>query len=334
MTADQDRREVLDLLAGSDLEASSVTPRAELLPAGTTIRRLGEAAGDLYLITDGTAAVEGPDGGPVAELGPGSIVGELSLLGQGDGTATVTARSPIEVLVVPGDQFQALLALPFVGDRITATADLRLAANWARAFRPLAAELADGSRLRLRPLHPDDHDALVIAGERMSAESRRRRFFSTVPPTETMIRRLLEIDHRDHFALVAEAVDEPGGPIVGVGRYIRRKDEPSVAEFALSVVDDWQGRGLGTMLLRSLAKVALVHGIEEFEGLVLIENAAMRTMMQREEARRSRVEPGVLSHRFPVAAAAAKATVEGLETAVRPAARWRTAAPPRAVARA
>lgn len=138
-----------------------------------------------------------------------------------------------------------------------------------RAFierRTTEAELLDGTRVRIRPIVPQDKERLVAAFERLSPESRYRRFLSPVDEiTPDLLRRLTEIDYVDHFAWAALLADDPGEPSVGVARYVRLPDEPGVAEAAVTVVDEYQGRGLGT-LLQALGAVALEHGIRRFRG--------------------------------------------------------------------
>ena len=95
--------------------------------------------------------------------------------------------------------------------------------------------------------------------------------------TESQLRYLLAVDHREHEALLA--VDEDSGEAVGVARFVRSPEAPQVAEAAIIVVDDWQGIGLGTALLRSLAERARELGIERFEATVLRENRPMLALL-------------------------------------------------------
>lgn len=131
-------------------------------------------------------------------------------------------------------------------------------------------ELRDGSTLFLRPVRPDDKGAIAAGFERMSPESRYRRFFTAMNRlSETDLRYLTEVDHHDHEAILA--FDAEGGP-VGVARYVRG-EVPGEAEVAVAVVDDWQGRGAGTALLERLVESARENGIERFVAAVLSENA-------------------------------------------------------------
>jgi len=87
------------------------------------------------------------------------------------------------------------------------------------------------------------------------------------------------IDHHDHEALVALA---PGsGQLVGVARFIRIPREPDRAETAVTVIDSWQRRGVGTVLLSELAQRASEEGIRYFTAEILAENQPMLTLIRR-----------------------------------------------------
>ena len=85
------------------------------------------------------------------------------------------------------------------------------------------------------------------------------------------------MDHCDHEALVALDPETRTG--VGVARYIRSEDDPTVAELAVAVVDDWQRRGVGTRLVTELARRAREEGINSFTGLVLADNDVMLNLI-------------------------------------------------------
>ncbi|MFQ5966058.1 MAG: GNAT family N-acetyltransferase [Acidimicrobiia bacterium] len=137
-------------------------------------------------------------------------------------------------------------------------------------------ELRDGTRVRIRPITPDDRDRLKEGFERLSPRSRYLRFLAPVAElTPEMLDYLTEVDYHDHFAWGALALDQEGHPGIGVARYVRLHDEPEVAEPAVAVADEYQGRGLGTALLYTLSDTAVQHGIKRFRALVLAENEAM-----------------------------------------------------------
>ena len=131
--------------------------------------------------------------------------------------------------------------------------------------------LADGGTVHLRPIRPDDADALLALHGRLSDETVYLRFFSPLPrPSAEFLRRLVNVDYRDRMALVAEL----GGDLIAVGRYDRlpASDE---AEVAFTVQDDHQGRGLGTILLEHLAAAARDQGIRRFRASTLPQNHRM-----------------------------------------------------------
>ncbi len=138
--------------------------------------------------------------------------------------------------------------------------------------------LRDGSRVVIRPIEPDDRDALVDGFERLSEESRYRRFFGAVSQLRPKdLDYLTRVDHHDHEALVA--MDPETGQGAGVARFVRT--EPETAEPAIVVVDDWQGRGLATVLLDALVERAREEGIRRFDAPVLATNADAIRVLER-----------------------------------------------------
>lgn len=138
--------------------------------------------------------------------------------------------------------------------------------------------LRDGSAVLVRPIEPSDSDLLRAGFERLSDESRYRRFLSPVARlSESQLRYLTDVDHRDHEALIA--IDPDSGEAVAVARYVRTDAE--TAEFAVTVVDDWQGRGLGTAVLELLTGRARDEGIMRFGALLLAGNAEMLELLGR-----------------------------------------------------
>jgi GNAT superfamily N-acetyltransferase len=143
---------------------------------------------------------------------------------------------------------------------------------------PTAVPLRDRSTVLVRPIEPSDRDLLRRGLERLSEESRYRRFLSPVPRlTASQLRYLTDVDHHDHEALIA--LEPASGEAVGVARYVRTA--PAAAEFATTVVDDWQGRGLGSALMDLLAGRAREEGITHFGALLLAENEEMLQLLRR-----------------------------------------------------
>ena len=125
----------------------------------------------------------------------------------------------------------------------------------------------------VRPIRPDDKHGLVQAFERLDPDSRYRRFFSPTPRlTAAQLRYLTEVDHQRHEALLA--IDPHTRDGVGVVRFVCWPDDPTTAEVAVVVADDWHRRGLATALLDELAARAREEGVERFSASVLGENVA------------------------------------------------------------
>jgi RimJ/RimL family protein N-acetyltransferase len=142
--------------------------------------------------------------------------------------------------------------------------------------RALHIVLRDGTRALIRPIRSDDKDRLVSGFERLSPRSRYMRFHMHIDElSPEQLRYLTEVDGRDHVAWVALNEGDPDQPGMGVARYVRVSDEPDIAEAAITVVDDYQGRGLGTVLLGVLAATARENGVTTFRNYVLAENEAM-----------------------------------------------------------
>ena len=139
--------------------------------------------------------------------------------------------------------------------------------------REVEVELIDGSVVRIRPISPGDGDLLRAGFARLSDESRYRRFLSGMARLpDSMVAYLTNVDHHDHEALLA--VDPATGEATGVARYVREAGTAD-AETAVTVADDWQGRGLGTALLELLADRARDEGVRRFKASVLADNRPM-----------------------------------------------------------
>ena len=133
--------------------------------------------------------------------------------------------------------------------------------------------LRDGSSALIRQVQAADAPLLADGFARLSPESRATRCLGAkkeLSPAE--LRYLTDVDHRDHEALAA--LGHPDGQGVGIARYIRHPGDPQVAEIAVTVVDDWQGRGLGTELIRQLSRRAWRAGIRRFTAVATADNVA------------------------------------------------------------
>lgn len=129
----------------------------------------------------------------------------------------------------------------------------------------------DGRVAKLRALATDDRDLIVAAFDRLSEESRYRRFFAPLHElSERSLDYLIDIDHHDHEAIVA--LDASTGDLVGVARYVRAGADGESAEAAVVVADDWQHQGLGRALLEAVASRARDEGVSRFTAVVQADN--------------------------------------------------------------
>jgi GNAT superfamily N-acetyltransferase len=157
--------------------------------------------------------------------------------------------------------------------------------------------LRDGSVALLFPLSRDDRRYLVQGLEEMSLESRFSRFGQGRQRlSEGEWDYLTEIDQRHHVAWVA-VVEGQGA---GVGRYILTPDA-DCAEVAVTVLDPYQGRGVGTALLLALVAVAQADNVGEFCFEVLPSNSKVRAILDRVNARVTEAE-GLLEGRIDLRA--------------------------------
>ncbi|MEW6475523.1 MAG: GNAT family N-acetyltransferase [Actinomycetota bacterium] len=165
------------------------------------------------------------------------------------------------------------------------------------AARTSVVTLKDGRRVLIRPGLSSDRQLLAREFERLSPESRYRRFFAPIKVmSESLLDYLTSMDYVDHFAWAALSAEPgPHGELQGLGvsRYVRLSD-PEAAEMAVTIIDDWQGKGLGRILLDALVLEALENGITRFEGDVLMENRPMQELLRRTGARFRPEDSGVL----------------------------------------
>jgi len=142
-------------------------------------------------------------------------------------------------------------------------------------------QAGDGTVLHLRPLRPDDLDREVafIAGLSQQTLYYRLQYSSRSVSREDAAR-LLELDYRDQMAIGALSGTAPDEALVGVSRYARIVGTDQ-AECAIVVADAWQGRGLGTELMRTLGQAARANGIRTLVGTSLAENQRLQAWARR-----------------------------------------------------
>ncbi|HKW70642.1 MAG TPA: GNAT family N-acetyltransferase [Candidatus Dormibacteraeota bacterium] len=149
-------------------------------------------------------------------------------------------------------------------------------------FAPRVVELLDGTKVHVRPIVPEDEPLLHEAVASMSERTVYFRFFSPIKRmSDALAHRLAVVDYNDRFAIVATTHRPPGKErIVGVARYDRARGT-EVAEVAVAVIDEFQRRGLGSLLLAELARVGREHGIRTFSLIVLPENREMLRLLRK-----------------------------------------------------
>ena len=127
--------------------------------------------------------------------------------------------------------------------------------------------LPDGKRVRVRPLERDDAWAVEAVFDGLGERSRRLRFAGAKPQLAPRdVELLTDVDHRRHDALLA--LDERTGEPVAIVRFVRDGERGRSAEVAFEVVDEWQGRALGTILTALLACRARLMDVQRFRASV------------------------------------------------------------------
>lgn len=161
------------------------------------------------------------------------------------------------------------------------------------------ATLRDGVRVWIRPIRPDDAERLIDLYGRLSRHTAYQRFFTVMkrlPPDWARI--LAEVDYRRRLALVVEHETSHGIDLVAVARW-EPTDRDDTVEVAFVVQDAWQGRGLGTILLKDLLGAAQAWGVRRFVAWMLADNSRMLGLLARHaRIERRAVESGVAEVAF------------------------------------
>lgn len=145
----------------------------------------------------------------------------------------------------------------------------------------MTSQVFGGIDVTIRPIRPDDKDRLARGHAMMSARTQRLRYLAPKPHlSDDELRYLTEVDGEDHVAYIAVADAYPDVAL-GVGRFIRDRDRHDTAEFAIVVVDAFQGMGLGSAIAQRLVDAAIARGVRRFSATVLHENVAVRKLLAR-----------------------------------------------------
>lgn len=142
------------------------------------------------------------------------------------------------------------------------------------------ARLNDGTKVQLRCIRPEDKALLVEGFKHLSEETKYRRFFTAKSGlSESELVFLTEVDGFSHFALGAKVITKAGDMGVGIARFIRNADDPDVAEPAIVIVDEEQGKGLGHILFLRLVAAARERGVKRFRCEILASNDPVRNLL-------------------------------------------------------
>ena len=159
--------------------------------------------------------------------------------------------------------------------------------------------LRDRSTVLIRQVQSADAPLVADGFARLSPRSRQLRFLTRKQQLSSAeLRYFTDVDHHDHEALVA--LNPADGRGVGIARYVRHAGDPHAAEIAVTIVDDWQGRGLGTELVTRLSGRASQEGIQRFTALVAEDNQAVARMLRRTAARLAARGPGTVEYEIPL----------------------------------
>jgi|SRR5947209_13254586 len=160
-------------------------------------------------------------------------------------------------------------------DLLHNAAGYRLATSGRRPRRhPRATALT----VRVRPVRPADSPLLADLFDRLSPASRLARFLVAKRElTAAELTYFTDVDHNNHEALIATT--RLRGEPIGVARFIRDKDNPTAADVAMEVADEWQNLGVGSLLAAQLATCARRAGVTHFTALMAADNSRSRRLL-------------------------------------------------------
>jgi RimJ/RimL family protein N-acetyltransferase len=155
--------------------------------------------------------------------------------------------------------------------------------------------LPNARRLQIRAFRSDDRAEFLSAVDRIGPSSLYRRFFTAKRRfTEREQEFFLNIDFDKHVALVALIEEAGRKAIIGSGRYV--VVPPTKAEIAFAVIDQYQGQGIGPILMRHLSAIARAAGLHELIAEVLPENRPMLKVFERSGLRMTTNRQSGITH--------------------------------------
>ncbi|SFG99683.1 Acetyltransferase (GNAT) domain-containing protein [Palleronia marisminoris] len=147
--------------------------------------------------------------------------------------------------------------------------------------REVRTTLRDGRTALLRDLVPGDADALVAGFARLSPQSRVFRFLRAIERLEARdIETFTHPDHTNHEAIGALVEDSETLVPAGIGHFFRAPTALDRAELALTVIDPYQQKGLGSLILGRLLQRAATVGIRRLDAVVHVRNEGMARMLR------------------------------------------------------
>jgi acetyltransferase len=178
------------------------------------------------------------------------------------GVVAADARIVVELQEPALDRYQHMAIHPYPHD---------LVHSW---------QTADGQDITIRPIRPEDAEIEQAFVRNLSSEAKHFRFMQGVRElTSDMLVRFTQLDYDRELALIAVVQEGDEEREIAVARYAINPDGES-CEFAVVVADEWQGRGVGSELMRQLMNAAKEKGIKRIEGQVLKENVVMLELME------------------------------------------------------
>lgn len=142
--------------------------------------------------------------------------------------------------------------------------------------------LRSGELVDFRPVRQDDRETIQGGMSALSSRSRLFRFFTPIAKLpDKWLDYLTVVDQHHHVAWIAISRDQPQHPGLGIARFIQSHEQPTVAEFAVVVIDSYQRLGVGTILVAVLYVIAKTKGIRILRAFVLPENSVMLNWLGR-----------------------------------------------------
>ncbi|MCP4390017.1 MAG: GNAT family N-acetyltransferase [Gammaproteobacteria bacterium] len=163
-------------------------------------------------------------------------------------------------------------------------------------------KLPDGRLLRFRAIRPGDRKKLQQAFHKLSTTSVRDRFFNVkLDLTPRELTYFTEVDFSMHVALVVELECGSEFRPVGVGRFVRNREQPDHSEFAITISDEMQGQGIGKLLLKQLIQCARELGVHHLDASVLPQNTRMTRLLHHTGLPvASHIEDGILTYSLTI----------------------------------